>query len=291
MPRSASTASAASNNGGGVCGDCSRFRPSRAVDSGSKLRVLHTLRAVSSAVNVLILLASSIIAVAGDPQHKLRIVLVGDSTVNDKSGWGTGFKQMLSGRAECFNTAANGRSSKSFINEGRWTNALALKGDYYLIQFGHNDEPGKGPERETDPATTYHSYMARYVDDTRAIGAKPILITSLTRRQFVGPKRDQIKPNLDPYVAEVKKLAAEKNVPLLDLHARSIEFCEKLGRDGCAELSPMKMENGTNTVDNTHLNEKGSLVFGRIVAQELVHLLPELKACIDVKPSGSAGSP
>ena len=49
------------------------------------------------------------------------------------------------------NTAANGRSSKSFIDEGKWAAALALKGDYYLIQFGHNDEPGKGPERETDP--------------------------------------------------------------------------------------------------------------------------------------------
>ena len=75
----------------------------------------------------------------------VRIVLVGDSTVTDGVGWGFGFKQYLGAGAECVNTAANGRSSKSFLDEGRWRDALALKGDYYLIQFGHNDEPGKGP--------------------------------------------------------------------------------------------------------------------------------------------------
>ena len=71
-----------------------------------------------------------------------------------------------------------------FIDEGRWRGALALKGQYYLIQFGHNDEPGKGPERETDPKTTYFQNMARYVDEVRAIGATPVLVTSLVRRTF-----------------------------------------------------------------------------------------------------------
>ena len=82
------------------------------------------------------------------------------------------------------NTAQNGRSSKSFRDEGHWATALAAKGDYYLIQFGHNDQPGKGPERETDPATTFPANMARYVDEVRAIGATPILVTSLVRRTF-----------------------------------------------------------------------------------------------------------
>ena len=84
--------------------------------------------------------------------HKIRIVLVGDSTVTDRSGWGLGFKQFLTDRAECINTAQGGRSSMSFMQEGRWTNALVLKGDYYLIQFGHNNEPGK-PGRSTDMPT------------------------------------------------------------------------------------------------------------------------------------------
>ncbi len=75
---------------------------------------------------------------------KVRIVLVGDSTVSDSSGWGPGFKELLSERAECFNVAANGRSTMSFMKEGRWTNALAFKGDYYLIQFAHNNAPAMG---------------------------------------------------------------------------------------------------------------------------------------------------
>jgi len=238
-------------------------------------RPLNTLL---SSVAILLLSGTALFS-----QPKIRIVLVGDSTVNDKSGWGTGFKQFLADRAECFNAAANGRSSKSYLDQGRWTNALALKGDYYLIQFGHNDEPGKGPDRETEPSTTYRANMARYVDDTRAIGAKPILVTSLTRRQFTGPNRDKLKPNLDPYVAEVKKLAEEKNVLLIDLHSRSIAVCEKLGREGCVPLSPTKTDNGTNTVDNTHLNEKGSAVFGRLVAEDLVHLVPSLAPCFNLK--------
>src|SRR5262245_31759964 len=114
----------------------------------------------------------------------VRIVLVGDSTVAEDSGWGPGFRRLATNEAEVVNIAANGRSSKSFIDEGLWNKALAAHGQYYLIQFGHNDEPGKGPERETDPRTTYRTFMARYVDESRAIGATPILVTSLVRRIY-----------------------------------------------------------------------------------------------------------
>src|ERR1700710_542658 len=111
-----------------------------------------------------------------------HIVLVGDSTVNDRTGLGVGFKQFVSDGAVVTNMAQNGRSSKSFRTEGHWATALTLKGDYYLIQFGHNDEPGKGPDRETDPSTTFTENMGRYVDEARAMGAQPILVTSLVRR-------------------------------------------------------------------------------------------------------------
>jgi polygalacturonase/lysophospholipase L1-like esterase len=204
------------------------------------------------------------------------IVLVGDSTVTDTSGWGLGFKRYLNESAQCTNTAANGRSSRSFINEGRWKNALALKGDYYLIQFGHNDEHGKGPDRETDANTTYHDFMARYVDDARSIGAKPILVTSLIRRQWDKSGNGKINSTLVPYVEAVKKLAAEKNVPLIDLHVRSKELCERLGKQKCIEFSPVK---GTNELDNTHLNEKGSVIFAQLVVEELVKVAPELESC------------
>jgi DNA sulfur modification protein DndE len=206
--------------------------------------------------------------------HKPLIVLVGDSTVTDTSGWGLGFKHFLNENARCTNTAANGRSSRSFINEGRWKNALALKGDYYLIQFGHNDEHGKGPDRETDANTTYYGFMSRYVDEARAIGAKPIVVTSLVRRQWDKSGNGKINSTLVPYVEAVKRLAAEKNVPLIDLHARSKELCEHLGKQKCIDFSPLK---GTNEVDNTHLNEKGSVLFGQLVVEELLNVAPELK--------------
>jgi len=191
------------------------------------------------------------------------------------SGWSAGFKKLLTQRVECTNLAANGRSTMSFMKEGRWTNALALKADYYLIQFGHNNEPGK-PGRSTD-MPTFVSDIKKYVEDVQRAGAKPILLTPLTRRQWDKTERGRIKSSLAPYAEEVKRIGAEQKVPVIDLHSRSIEVCEKLGREKCLEFSPMKVVDGTNTVDNTHLNEKGSVLFGRVVAEELVKVVPELK--------------
>src|SRR5580704_5691103 len=218
---------------------------------------------------------------ANAPEKKIRIVLVGDSTVNDEGGWGYGFKQFLTGDVECTNTAANGRSSKSFIAEGRWQKALDLKGDYYLIQFGHNDEPGKGPERETDPATTYPQNLARYVDDVRAIGGKPVLVTSLTRRNFDESGDGKLAPNLMPYVEAMKHVAAEKNVPLLDLHADSVALCEKIGPDETAKFNPIK----DGKPDTTHLNASARVVFARLVVEELRKELPELAPHLLTEPN------
>jgi lysophospholipase L1-like esterase len=219
------------------------------------------------------------------PSASVRIVLVGDSTVTDDSGWGAGFKQLVTSRAEVINTAANGRSSKSFIDEGRWAEALAKRGQYYLIQFGHNDEPGKGPERETDPTTTYRANMTRYVDDVRAIGAKPILVTSLVRRLY---KEDgTIRTTQTPYVEVVRALAAEKKVPLIDLHAISLADAENAGDDVWADLSPrVEQGNDKGQVDRTHLNAKGSEVVGRMVVEALRKAVPELAPMLRVQAEG-----
>ena len=215
--------------------------------------------------------------------HQIKIVLAGDSTVNDEGGWGYGFKQFLTSEAACTNTAANGRSSKSFIAEGRWQKALDLKGDYYLIQFGHNDEPGKGPDRETDPATTYPQNLARYVDDVRAIGGKPVLVTSLTRRNFDRSGNGKLVPNLMPYVEAMKRVAAEKNVPLLDLHARSVELCEKIGPAETAKFNPVK----DGKPDTTHLNAGARVVFARLVVEDLRKAVPELAADLLAEPNAA----
>jgi lysophospholipase L1-like esterase len=227
-------------------------------------------------------LAAAIVAlISGAAQaprtQPIRIVLVGDSTVTDDSGWGAGFKRLATTQVEVINTAANGRSSKSFIDEGRWAEALARRGQYYLIQFGHNDEPGKGPERETDPGTTYRANMARYVDDVRAIGGTPVLITSLIRRLY----RDDgtIRTTQTPYVEVVRAIAAEKKVPLVDLHAISRADAENAGDDVWADLSP---RDDKGQVDRTHLNAKGSEVVGRMVAEALGKVIPELAPMLRV---------
>jgi pectinesterase len=224
-----------------------------------------------------IMMVTTLAALSAEPrvaraaQSTIRIVLVGDSTVTDDSGWGAGFKQLIGSGAEVVNLAANGRSSKSFIDEGRWTEALAKRGQYYLIQFGHNDEPGKGPERETDPKTTYRANMARYVDEARGVGGKPVLITSLVRRLY--NENGTIRTTQTPYVEALRALAKEKNVPLIDLHAVSLADAEQAGDDVWADLSP---RDDKGQVDRTHLNAKGSEVVGRMVADALRQVVPEL---------------
>lgn len=206
-------------------------------------------------------------------ERPVRIVLVGDSTVAPNGGWGPAFAQFLGDGASSTNLARGGRSSKSYLAEGTWEKALAAKGDYYLIQFGHNDQPGKGPERETDPATTYRANLLRCIEDARAIGATPVLITSLTRRNFSTNNPARIDSTLTPYVQAVKKLATDKQVPLIDLHARSIALCEKLGPAGTAKLNPIKPD---GSPDTTHLDAAGSEVFARIVVEELRQVVPAL---------------
>src|SRR5262245_47046385 len=103
------------------------------------------------------LLALLAIEPASRPAASVRILLVGDSTVTDKEGWGPGFKAMLSNDVVCTNLALGGRSSKSYRNEGHWDEVMKLKADYVLIQFGHNDFPGKGPARETKPDTEFRA--------------------------------------------------------------------------------------------------------------------------------------
>lgn len=213
--------------------------------------------------------AATALAAPGDPVH---VVLVGDSTVTDHSGWGLGFRQ-FAGELKVTNTAVGGRSSKSFRDEGHWDRALALQGDYYLIQFGHNDQPGKGPERETDPATTFPANLARYVDEVRAMGKVPVLVTSLVRRNFASADPTKLHDTLEPWAAATRKVAAEKGVALVDLHRRSREYCETLGP---ADTSKFNFPDAAGKNDTTHLDARGSSAFARLVVDELRSATPLL---------------
>ena len=211
-------------------------------------------------------------ASTSEPAKKVRIVLIGDSTVATGSGWGPGFEKLLGPDAECVNVAKGGRSSKSYRDEGHWKTALAAHPDYVLMQFGHNDQPGKGPERETDPNTSYYENMGRYVDETRAAGAQPVLITSLARRTF---RDGKIESTLTPYVEAVKRLAAEKHVPLVDLHALSIAQLEAMGPEAAAVFDPVK-KTADQQPDHTHLGAKGADLVAALVVTELQKVAPEL---------------
>jgi lysophospholipase L1-like esterase len=225
----------------------------------------------------LVILAVGRVTIAETPATrpaKIQIVLAGDSTVTDTAGWGVGFKNCLSEEIECTNVSIGGRSSGSFLREGRWQKVLEMKPDYVLVQFGHNDEPGHGTTRQSDPQTTYKRNMQHYVDDARAAGIRIVLVTSLSRREWGDDGK--IHSKLVPYVEVVKQIAAEDRVPLIDLHAKSIELYEKIGKGGTDEISPPKGKG----LDGTHLNSKGSVVIGRIVADELKAVVPDLEPYI-----------
>jgi lysophospholipase L1-like esterase len=219
-------------------------------------------------VRPLLVLLAALPLLAADPV----IVLVGDSTVNDQGGWGPGFRASLP-NATVVNLAQNGRSSKSFRDEGRWEPALTRHATHILIQFGHNDQPGKGPDRETDAATTYRVNLARYVDDARAAGAIPVLVTSIVRRNFT-PEGKIVRDGLVPYVEAARAVAAEKNVPLIDLYNATLRQAESLGPDGCAEIDA---RDAKGERDHTHLGPKGREAIGAMAAAEFLKLFPNLR--------------
>jgi len=211
---------------------------------------------------------------ADGPLRKVRVALAGDSTVTDTAGWGKALAELLGPGAECNNFARGGRSSKSFYDEGTWKKLLAGKPDYVLIQFGHNDQPGKGPERETDPKTTFRDNLIRYLDEARAAGARPILVTSLCRRIF--DQGGKINPQQLPYVEATRKVAAEKKVPLVDLYAISVELAERLGPEASKPLGPPHPKIA-GAVDGTHLSIEGARRIAPLIAKALAEAEPKLK--------------
>lgn len=161
-----------------------------------------------------------------------KIVLVGDSTTAVNSGWGGSFcAKHVSSNVACVNLGRGGRSTRTYREEGSW--ALALKEmtsggfekTYVLIQLGHNDQPGR-PERSTDLVTEFPVNIRRFVDEARAAGAIPVLVTPLIRRQF---KDGQVHDDLAPWAEAIRKVAAETGTPLIDLHKLSKDAVQAMG--------------------------------------------------------------
>ncbi len=172
----------------------------------------------------------------------VKIVLIGDSTTAVIGGWGPSFcGQHLTSFAACINLARGGRSSGNYRTEGSWRLAMKEIGSggftdtYVLIQFGHNDQPGK-PGRSTDLATEYPANLKRYVEEVRAAGGKPVLVTPLTRRQF---KDGKLIDDLAPWAEATRTVASETRTPLVDLHAKSYAAVQAMGAAEATRFAQM----------------------------------------------------
>ncbi len=212
-----------------------------------------------------------------------KIVIIGDSTVCDypadspNRGWGQFIGESFRDNVQVVNLAASGRSTKTFIAEGRWARALAEKPQYILIQFGHNDSHPKEKPEATDAATDYRDYLRRYVNEARGIGAVPVFVTPMQRRTFTAD--GMLNDILGPYADAMKVVAGELKVPVVDLHQMSGELYEKLGPEKCLELA-------NKPGDATHFGEKGARAMAELVMSKLPGAVPELAPLLKARNPG-----
>lgn len=192
---------------------------------------------------------------------------IGDSTVArnnihsyPQTGMSQGLELYLRQSVQVESYAKNGRSTKSFLDEGRFepVKTAMQPGDLLLIQFGHNDEKDD-PARHTDPYTTFRANLTLFVQAARDRGAYPVLLTPIARRLF--DENGQFRPGSHgEYPAAIRKLAADLQVPLIDLTAETEAFLAQLGDEPSKPLFMWPK-------DNTHLKPKGAVKMAGFVAE------------------------
>lgn len=244
-----------------------------------------------------------------DTRDTITIFMIGDSTManktlrggNQERGWG----QMLAGffteDVRVDNHALNGRSSKSFIDEGEWEKVRTQirKGDYVFIQFGHNDEKPDA-KRHTDPGTTFDATLRRYVEETRAKGGIPVLFNSIVRRNFFNNqnavtdddlRREKVEGSVlegdslidthGAYLDSPRRVAAETGTAFVDLNRLTHDLVQGLGAEGSKQLY-MWIPEGVSPAcpkgrqDNTHLNVHGARRVAGLAADAVAQAIPEL---------------
>jgi lysophospholipase L1-like esterase len=232
-----------------------------------------------------------------------RILLAGDSTVQTytpdrfpQGGWGQFLACGLSGDAAVVNRAIGGRSTKSFINEGRWDRMMAevRPGDTVLIQFGHNDATKAKPERFADPAM-YRDNLLRFIWETRGHGAFPVLVTPVARRSF--DAAGKARADFAEYSAVMRELAASTATPLIDLEGASRNLLDRVGAEN-ARAYYMNLAPGAypafsaGLADDTHFNELGARLMADLVAEQLAGLsVPAAKAVLAQRPDLERSTP
>jgi lysophospholipase L1-like esterase len=227
------------------------------------------------------------------PEETITIYMIGDSTMSDKSnpennperGWGQMLPGFFDERVTIKNFALNGRSSKSFINEGHWNKVLDTlsPGDYVFIQFGHNDQKYKDSLRYTNPYTGYRRNLIKFVNETREKGGIPVLFSSIIRRNF--NEYGVLIDTHGTYPLITREVADEYEVPFVDLQLKSEDLVLSLGQEKSKELF-LWIEPGKNEIypegrqDNTHLTVKGAFEIARLAVEGLKENEPAIKKYI-----------
>ncbi len=241
------------------------------------------------------------------------IFMIGDSTMANKDishdrkerGWGMALQCYFDDNIRIDNHAVNGRSSRSFINEGRWDTVISRMkpGDYVIIQFGHNDEKPKA-DRHTDPGSTFDYNLAKFVRETREHGGIPVLMNAVVRRNFamVTPKNDDDEKLRNTtfkdanelvegdslvdthglYIVAPRDVAKRMNVHFVDANRITHELEQGLGREASKKLHMWFLPNEEPSVpkgrqDNTHYNIYGAHTVARLLADALCEEVPVLK--------------
>lgn len=229
---------------------------------------------------LLLILLSTVFAFAQKPL--VTVYLAGDSTMAEKkpdkrpeTGWGEMLQKYFPAeKVKISNHAQNGRSTKSFIAEGRWQAILdALKkGDYVFIEFGHNDEKLDKPAVGAAANGEYRENLIRFVKDVRAKNAFPILLTPVARRKF--DEKGNLVDTHGEYPGAVRKVAAELNVPLIDMQRKSEEILTNYGAEKSRQLF-LQLKAGENpnypngVEDNTHFSPLGAEEMAKLAISEI----------------------
>ena len=239
-----------------------------------------------------VLLGTLVIFYSCQSLQPVHLYLIGDSTMankpvqeNPERGWGQMLPQFFNDKIQIHNHAQNGRSTKSFIKEGRRQRVLDSlhSGDYVMIQFGHNDQKISDTTRYADAHGAYRKNLIRFITDTRAKDAQPILITPVVRRRF--DEQGNFYDVHGDYPAVVREVAGEMQVPLIDLHRISQEMITRDGAEGSKRIF-LWVEPGQYTMypegkqDNTHFSEYGARQVAELVVNEVKKIDMSLKKYI-----------
>lgn len=231
-------------------------------------------------------------------KSRVSIYIAGDSTAADKkreekpmSGWGEFIGRHFDASVVIKNHAVNGRSTKSFI-EQKLLDVIVSEiktDDVLLIQFGHNDQKKDDPERFTEPETEYKENLYVFINETRKRGAYPILLTSISRRQFV--KGQLNRNNLGDYPEAMRDVARKLQVPLIDMNKLTSDYLAELGeelsKNMFLHLKAGEYDNYPNGLtDDTHFSEDGAKTIAKMTAEELVRTVDRLRPYTAVKEKG-----